>query len=461
MKKKIFTRFYMLAMLILFATSSLQAQNWVNNQSTMMHTGLKTNLYAQKVKPYSDQYLVGISKHLDSVKYCFSLWENNNHSVYESFIDTTGISINDFTILGDSIYFCGNIETAPNTWYGILGRFNINDFLNDGNFNYSFVYIPGVIDLTRLVAYYSGTGNISLMAIGHNTLNGTAPGRVVHLNYNINATNPSCQVFGCPFISNTEKEIMHDICFLDNEIVTLSHIYPTNKYIVRAYSNTSTFSNIGKVVYSFPNYQFNVSSDVYEFPLRLTGISELKMAACVSVINGSKYFTMVNILKRASYYVLSTQLVSHYDKSNKPLEMEYSSECNKLLLLNDSYHVGKGMVQTITHLNPDSIADYYSVKDLFAKPNELNHLSILPNKKYAVAGVTPLVPPSTPQMVSVRNIMSEPTSCVNNTKVMINFVNMPNGAIDSTAGVLSSFILGWNNGTATNSGEVINVYCYE
>lgn len=52
MKKKIFTSFYMLAMLILFATSSLQAQNWLVNQSTMMHTNLSVELSAQKVKPY-------------------------------------------------------------------------------------------------------------------------------------------------------------------------------------------------------------------------------------------------------------------------------------------------------------------------------------------------------------------------------------------------------------------------
>jgi hypothetical protein len=88
MRKKFFTNFFLLAMLILFATFSLQAQNWLVNQSTMMHTNLRVELSAQKVKPYKDIYLVGISKKADSLRYCFSLFRNNNINVYNSFLYT-------------------------------------------------------------------------------------------------------------------------------------------------------------------------------------------------------------------------------------------------------------------------------------------------------------------------------------------------------------------------------------
>lgn len=458
MKKKIFTRFYMLAMLILFATSPLQAQNWLLGPSMMMYTNLTTDVYTQKVKPYDDRYLIAISKYQDSVKYCFSLWENNNNLVYNSFIDTTGITINDFTVLGDSIYFCGNIETAPNTWHGILGRFDVNDFLDDGNFNYDFVYIPDTTNLTRLVAYYSGVDTVSLMAIGHHTLNGTTPGKIVHLGFNVNTGNPILSDLIYPAISNTQKEIMHDICISDDLVVTLSHGYPKNQYIVRYFNQSFLPSNMRKYIYTFPNIQFNVSSDVYEFPLHLADISELKKAVCVSATDGNRNFTMVNILKRASHYVLSTQLVSHYDKSNKPLEMEYSAKYNDLLLLNDSYHSGMGMIQTMTHLNPDSVSDYISATEFFVKPNVLNHFSIIQKNKYAVAGVVPKTSPI--QMIATKRIPPENTDCVDLTSFLVDFITVPDGVVVST----DAFILctlGWNSSTATNSGDVIHIYCSE
>ena len=100
----------MLVMALLLIGSPLQAQNWVNSQSLMMNTSLKTDVYAQKVKVYDTKRLISLSKYEDSVKYCFSLWVNNNNLVYNSFIDTTGVTINDFTVLGDSIYFCGRLK---------------------------------------------------------------------------------------------------------------------------------------------------------------------------------------------------------------------------------------------------------------------------------------------------------------------------------------------------------------
>ena len=448
----------MLVMALLLIGSPLQAQNWVNSQSLMMNTSLKTDVYAQKVKVYDTKRLISLSKYDDSVKYCFSLWVNNNNLVYNSFIDTTGVTINDFTVLGDSIYFCGNIETAPNTWHGILGRFNVNDFLDDGNFSYNFTYIPNTINLTRLVACYSGVDTVSLMAIGHDTLNDVAPGRVVQLYFNTNTGNLFCNKFNCSSLPNTQKEIMHDICLSNNSVITLSHIYPTNQYVVRYFSQPYSSSNTSSYIYTFPNLQFNVSSNVYEFPLHLTNISSAKMAVCASVIGEQRYFTMVNFLKKSGPNISSTQLITHEDKSNKPLEMEYSSTNGHLLLLNDSYYSGQGMMQTIVYLNPGATSDYVSATEFFAKPNILNHFSIIPGNKYAVAGVNPQSTPSEFQMLAIKLTTPINNDCVDVVTPKITLITTPNGAGLSNI-QRNQYSLGWYNGTATNNVNAINVYC--
>ncbi|MEE0948113.1 MAG: hypothetical protein U0L53_05255 [Bacteroidales bacterium] len=461
MRKKFFTNFFLLAMLILFATFSLQAQNWLVNQSTMMHTNLSVELSAQKVKPYKDIYLVGISKKADSLRYCFSLFRNNNINVYNSFLSANDITINDFTILGNTLYFCGNRQMNLNQKMGILGKFSMIDFMDDGNFNYDFLYLSNIDNLTKLVAFDSGVDTISIVAIGHDTLNGLNPGRIVKLNFNANGSVINCSKIDCPYISNTHKEIMHDIYISDQEIMTVSHIYPINRYIVRCFTKTHLGVNIGNTIYSFPNLDFNVSSEIYGFPLHLANISEDTIAVSVSAREGTKNFTMVNFLKKNSTPVFRTHLIYHEDKSNEVLEMEYYPGYKDLLVLNNSYHSGYGMIQTMTHLSPDSTTDYLSVQDIFSSPNQLNHFSLISNKRYAVAGVYPTFQGHNLQMITVKEIQPLDNNCVNKYSKKIYQTIVPDGNWNANQLPYFNQQFSWGYGTATNNGNTISVYCYD
>ena len=458
MKKKIFTRFYMLAMLILFATSSLQAQIWTNSQSLMMNTDVVVDLQAQKVQEYGDKYLITISKKTDSSNYCFSSWIIGSNVVHNSFLNTSDITINDFTILGDSLYFCGNRKVSQNLTLGILGRFNINDFLDDGNFGYNFAYLADTENLTKLVAYYTQGDTVCLMAIGHDTISDTTIGRITLLKFETSSTSPDYEIIKCPFVSYTQKEVMHDISLLDNEIITLSHIHPTNMYVLRYFKRQSSFDNTYNVYYTFPNLQFNVSSDVYEFPLHFTNISDLKNAVCVSIIKNQEYFTMVNILKNCSDYVFSTQLVLHKEKLNKALEMDYSVDNKEILLLNNTYS-GQQMYQPMVHLDAESVTNYYAIEEIFDKPNQLNHFFIIPNGKYAVAGVRPLSQTSGEQLLSVKDINPLENDCVSMFDKEIDVIHVPDGNWNNISLLYLQYGGAWNSGGAFDSSEPINVYC--
>ena len=461
MRTRFFISFYVLVMALLLIGSPLQAQDWMQNETIMMHTHLNADVNVQKVKQYRDKYLIGITKDADSLHYCFSLWRRNNSVVYNSVLSTNNITVNDFTILGGTLYFCGNVELSQNMRMGILGKFSMLDFMDDGNFSYDFLYLSSIDNLTKLVAFDSGIDTISVVAIGHDTLNGINPGRIIKLNFDANGTVINCSKINCPYISNTHKEIVHDIYLSDQEIMTVSHIYPINRYIVRCFTNTYSVTNFGNTTYNFPNLDFNVSSEIYDFPLHLANISDDTIAVSVSAREGTKNFTMVNFLKKNSSPVFLTHLIYHEDKSNEVLEMEYYPGYKDLLVLNNSYHSGYGMIQTMTHLSPDSTTDYLSVQDIFSSPNQLNHFSLISNKRYAVAGVYPTFQGHNLQMITVKEIQPLDNNCVNKYSKKIYQTIVPDGNWNANQLPYFNQQFSWGYGTATNNGNTISVYCYD
>lgn len=458
MKRITFFKITLFISVLLFFISTTQAQDWLNNQNIIVHTNLKTDVSVQKVKPYNSNILIGLSKDSYSSDYCFTLWENNNDTVRHSYLNINGLSISDFTILGDTIYFCGKWEIYSQSPKGVIGRFNINDFFDDGDFSFNYTKLDDVQNLTCLVAYYAGIDTVSIMAIGHDSLNDITPGRIVHLK--LGEANPylTYEYFTCPNISTTEKEILHDICLSSNEVITLSHIYPINQYIIRTFRKSSSPTNIRNVVYTFPNLTFNTSSNVYEYPFHLANISNVKMAVCATVQEDDNGYTMVNILKHHSSVVLSTQLIHHKDTINKALEMEYSSRTEDLMLLNSCNFPGYSMMETMTYLNTDTISDYSTRIEYFSPPYRLNHFSITPRGKYAAVGGIGNESSYFYQMLTVNNIKFTSDSCIYIDQVDIDITEMPNGVYDSSDGFDLRNVF-WSNGFATNEEDDIRTYC--
>lgn len=371
---------------ILFACI-LQAQSWQNFKSLTAYGMQTTNDYVQKIRPFKEDMLVAIIKQNNN--YGFSLWIDGSNSVTNKFFASQNIIVSDMCILGDTLYFCGKRLTAQGNYVGIIGRLNMQDFINNPAFQYETADISNTEHLTHLVAYNKPYSNVVfIVAIGNNGLSNNLTGRYVFVYYDPSNSSTASYTCSCPFISSNKKEIFEDICLTDNHVATISRIYPDSEFIIRTFELANPTNNQYNNSFSFSNtLYFNTSNVISEFPLHITHLDHDTVAVCVSV-SAPNDFTMVNKLGVTSQNIFYTQLVYHDDKANKPLELDYLAETNQLLLLNSCYLQGTGRItQTITVLNPDTIPPYNATMEFFDSTSyTFNHLSVIPNKRYAAIG---------------------------------------------------------------------------
>lgn len=372
---------------ILFACI-LQAQSWQNFKSLTAYGMQTTNDYAQKIRPFKEDMLVAIIKDNNNT-YGFSLWDDGSNSVTNKFFASQNIIVSDMCILGDTLYFCGKRLITQNNYIGIIGRLNMQDFINNPAFQYETADINNTEHLTHLVAYNKPYSNVVfIVAIGNNGLSNNQTGRYVFAYYDPSNSSTTSYTYSCPFISSNKKEIFEDICLTDNYVATISRIYPDSEFIIRTFELASPTNNQYKNSFSFSNnLSFNTSNVISEFPLHITHLDHDTVAVCVSV-SAPNDFTMVNKLDASSQNISYTQLVYHDDKTNKPLELDYLAETNQLLLLNSCYLQGIGRnTQTITVLDPHMTPPYNATMEFFDSTSyTFNHLSVIPNKRYAAIG---------------------------------------------------------------------------
>ena len=119
------------------------------------------------------------------------------------------------------------------------------------------------------------------------------------------------------------------------------------------------------------------------------------------------------------------------------------------------------MIQTMTHLSPDSTTDYLSLQDIFSSPNKLNHFSLIHRKRYAIAGVYPNSQGNDLQMISVKEIHPLGNNCVNKYSKKIYQTILPDGNWNASQLQYFPQQFSWGYGTATNNGNTISVYCYD
>jgi hypothetical protein len=154
--------------LVLFSITYTQAQDWINNESTLLfESTLKSSENVQCIEEYDPDHLLTTTNRIGTKHYAFRLWENGNN-VLEGFLNDTRCIISDIEILGDSVYFCGNREVNGNK-VGYIGRFNIHQFMNNQNCGYEIMDINQSIKLKKLVAYDT-FGRDHVVAIGANIL---------------------------------------------------------------------------------------------------------------------------------------------------------------------------------------------------------------------------------------------------------------------------------------------------
>ena len=167
MKNKIFSKVGILLAAMVLINTSIQAQSWLNQKVLTVKNSLKTNTYAQKVRPYGDDMLIGLSKKYNVEHYCFEAWQDGQTSVIRGFLNAADIVVSDFKVFDDTVYFCGKRLTNQGIYTGVIGRFDIASFISGGNAYYDLTDINATSNLTSLIAYRKPASHvIYVVAIG-------------------------------------------------------------------------------------------------------------------------------------------------------------------------------------------------------------------------------------------------------------------------------------------------------
>ena len=409
--KKLLLSCVVLFLLNILHINQSQAQNWQNSLSVTLHTPFPTDAYAQKVKVYNNDYLVGITKKEGVDHYGFVLWHNTDNYKNIALLNTADIIINDFTFLGDTLFFCGKKLTIQGNYVGIIGYFNMNDFINNNTFQYRYTHIFTVGNLTKILINQYNTGDTILTAIG----NGSA--QIIQINL-VNLLNAYQNPF--PTLFANQSEIVFDMFYSQNQITTVSKLHPSDRYVIRYFGiNGQYLQNTGNYIYTFPNIYTIYTSDPEDYPLHIANVSQDTFAVCLSVSDGQRDFTMINFHKKFSHHIFSSQLLRHHDKNHTVLEMEYSTVMDRLLLLNDSYFNGQGKVQTMTYIYPWETNPYITLMENFNTPSKINHFSMISNKHYAVAGTYSFSQSNNLQLFATKYIFEPYLNCLDNSLVKI------------------------------------------
>lgn len=445
----------------MFLSNILHSQTWTNHHSMIASSGFDTDATAQKIKVFNQDTLIGITKKAGLEYYGFSMFQNGNNTEYIALLDSADIVISDFTLLGDTAYFCGKRLISQNTYIGVIGRFSVREFIDNGSFNCQITDINNTEHLIGLVAFYKPSSNlVHLTAIGNANLSSSNPGRIVYLDFQNNSNSISaCCIFFAQSLMNG-KEIMQDICLSNHYISVVSLVYPTNSYIIRTFLRTNPNTMLSSNEFAFSNnVYFNVATDPFMFPIHITSFLGDKLAVCLSATDGQNFFTMVNFGSSNSPNIAGTQTIPHSDKANSPLEMEYSSEMGKILILNEYDFRWEGANHSLCYIDPMLNTPYTTIEDSLTSMNQLNHFCILPHKKYAVVGVRSTSQMLAPHLYAIKEIASGSTNCIDENSITIGNLNLPNGNSISILSSIPYTNLNWSTISTTSYLNGINASC--
>ena len=446
MENKIFSKVSILLAAMVLISTALQALSWLGSKVLTVHNSLQTNTYAQKVRPYGENFLIALSKKPNVDHYCFEAWQDGQTSVIRGFLNAADIVVSDFKVFDDTVYFCGKRLTNQGNYIGVIGRFDIASFISGGNAYYDLTDINATSNLTSLIAYRKPASHvIYVVAIGlQDNIIGNILGRYVFMYYDSHTGITNYEVRRPSTPTVTSIEYLQDIALTDKHVVTASRLYPDNTFIVRTFEISDPLNEQVSNNFTCPNLSFYTTSDPYEYPVQITALNGDTIALSVGATDGPNDFTMVSKLHPQSQNILSTQQIYHFDKESKVLEMDYSSETNKLLLLTSSNFQGQGIKQSINILNPDETQTYFAPVELLTTPNELNHLCVSPHSRYALAGIYQDPSSGTPyRSLSIRCILYNVSQCIQNYSTKIAMTNLPAATNASTLSPLTQAVATW------------------
>ena len=451
--KRIILSCVVLFLLNILHINQSQAQNWQNSHSVTLHTPFPVDAYAQKVKVYNNDYLVGITKKEGSI-YGFVQWYNGNNFATYGLLNNSNIVLNDFTFFGNFLYFCGQKLTNQGNYVGIIGYFDMNDFINNGNFNYQYTEVPTINNLTKILVNTYSTGDKIVTAIGNgsNIISG-GYGQIVHINLAV----PNTICYNLSPINITQLEVLFDMFSYGDYVITLSKNHPSDQYIIRYFGiNGQYLQNVISYIYTFPNIYTIYTSDPEDYPLHIANVSQDTFAVCLSATDGQTDFTMINFHRKFSNHIFSSHLLRHHDKNHTVLEMEYSTVIDRLLLLNDSYFNGQGKVQTMTYIDPWETNPYVTLMENFNTPSKINHFSLISPNHYAVIGSYSFSQSNNLHLFATKEINHGFLSCLNHSLPTIDTLFIGQGTLVSQ--FLTNNLINANWIVDQTSNYIDNIY---
>lgn len=315
--------------LVLFSITYTQAQDWINNESTLLYEeNIKSIENVQCIEEYDSHYLLTTTNLIGTNHYLFRLWENGNN-VLEGLLNDTRCIVSDIEILGDSVYFCGNREVNGNQ-VGYIGRFNIHQFMNNQNCGYEIMDINQSIKLKKLVAYDT-FGRDHVVAIGANILDNPL---VVEL-----FPDSICNIF---YNNSLQAERLSDIAVGEKYVVIAGEDTGSAKITLTRFFSDSLTYNI-PAYHEHYKYDYTAMVDIAPFMLnadqvKITYLDTCMMALTTSAMDYSNnaFYTLVSVFNEHQLNILNTQVIPHNDKMIYLKDTEYDSVANRLYILEDN-----------------------------------------------------------------------------------------------------------------------------
>ena len=170
---------------------------------------------------------------------------------------------------------------------------------------------------------------------------------------------------------------------------------------------------------------------------------------------------MINTHKMHSHLLLNSQIHYHEDKNNEPLEMEYSSTIDRLLLLNDSYFTSFGKTQTMTYIDPNATNTYLTLMENFNTPSKINHFSLISPNHYAVTGSYSFSQSNNLHLFATKEINHDFLSCLDNSLPKITPIIVGQGTLVSQFLTYNIINANWIVDQTSNYIDNIGVNCID
>jgi hypothetical protein len=347
--------------LVLFSITYTQAQVWINNESTILfEQSILSNEKNQCIENYRLGVLLTTTNMFDTDLYSFRAWVGSN-TIVQRLLNDANCVVSDIEILRDSVYFCGNREVNGNQ-VGYIGRFNMEDFVNNLECNYEIMDIDYAINLKKLVAYDT-FGKDHVVAIGSTTSNTPV---IVDL-----FPDSICNIF---YNNSLQAEQLSDIAVGEKYVVIAGEDIRSAQVTLTRFFKNNLCEPMMMGYHLHYTYDYTSIVDMAPFMLytdqvKISYMDSNKMAITTSAMrnNYSEFYTLTSVFDEHTLNIIHTQVVPHNEGMIYIKDTEYDSTTQQLYILEDNnFDNTDNLLSYIIAIKPMEVFNYicYGIKSI-------------------------------------------------------------------------------------------------